>query len=35
MAKYGLIGRNISHSKSKLIHSMIAEYEYDLIDIEN
>ena len=32
--KYGLIGRKLSHSFSKEIHSMIASYDYELCEIE-
>ena len=32
--KYGLIGEKLGHSFSKEIHSLIADYEYNLIEIE-
>lgn len=33
MAKYGLIGHGLEHSQSQYLHSLIGDYEYDLIDI--
>ncbi|NLY87408.1 MAG: hypothetical protein GX083_02520 [Clostridiales bacterium] len=35
MARYGLIGKETAHSRSKLIHNMIAEYDYDLLNAQN
>lgn len=35
MAKYGLIGDTLKHSQSAHLHSMIADYEYDLIEVAN
>lgn len=35
MAKYGLIGKDTSHSRSKMIHNMIGEYDYEFLDVEN
>lgn len=35
MAKYGLIGRSLTHSKSKLLHSFLGDYEYDYIELES
>lgn len=32
--KYGLIGGNLSHSKSKEIHELLADYTYNLRDIK-
>ncbi|WP_295149629.1 shikimate kinase [uncultured Peptoniphilus sp.] len=32
--KYGLIGENLSHSKSKEIHELLADYTYNLRDIK-
>ncbi len=31
--KYGLIGEKLGHSFSKLVHSKIADYDYDLFEI--
>ena len=31
--KYGLIGEHLGHSFSKVIHSMIADYEYELLEL--
>ena len=31
MTEYGLIGEKLGHSFSKDIHSLIADYEYNLI----
>ena len=33
MAKYGLIGRSLEHSQSQHLHSLIGDYEYDLIEV--
>lgn len=33
MADYGLIGGKLGHSFSKIIHNQIAEYNYDLIEL--
>lgn len=33
MAEYGLIGAKLGHSFSKEIHSMIGEYDYELIEL--
>lgn len=33
--RYALLGRDVSHSLSKKLHGMIADYEYDLISVEN
>ncbi|HHW95330.1 MAG TPA: shikimate dehydrogenase [Mogibacterium sp.] len=35
MARYGLIGKDTSYSRSGLIHNMIGEYDYELLDVEN
>ena len=35
MAKYGLIGKNISYSQSPFLHKIIGDYEYELIDIQD
>ena len=32
--KYGLIGEKLSHSFSKAIHESLADYEYELVEIE-
>ena len=32
---YGLIGESLSHSKSKEIHELLADYTYNLRDIKN
>lgn len=32
--KFGLVGKTLKHSFSKIIHEMFLEYEYDLIEIE-
>ncbi len=32
--KYGLIGEHLSHSFSKLVHERIADYKYELCEIE-
>lgn len=32
--KYGLIGKTLKHSYSKIIHEMFGEYNYDLVSIE-
>lgn len=34
MAKYGLIGEKLSHSLSPMIHSMLGNDEYSLIEVE-
>ena len=34
MKKYGCIGKKLTHSFSKEIHSMLADYEYDLIELD-
>lgn len=34
MAKYGLIGEKLSHSLSPMIHSMLGNNEYTLIEVE-
>ncbi len=31
--KYGLIGERLGHSFSKVVHSMIADYEYELLEL--
>lgn len=33
MAKYGCIGKKLTHSFSKEIHSRLADYEYELIEL--
>ena len=33
MAKYGCIGKILTHSFSKEIHSKLADYEYELIEL--
>lgn len=33
--KYGLIGRNVSHSLSKKLHMLIGGYSYDLIELRD
>lgn len=33
MARYGLIGKSLKHSQSQHLHSLIGNYEYDLIEI--
>ena len=33
MAKYGLIGHGLEHSQSQHLHSLIGDYEYDLIEV--
>ena len=33
MAKYGCIGKKLTHSFSKEIHSKLADYEYELIEL--
>ena len=33
--KYGLIGEKLSHSFSKPIHESIADYTYEIKEIEN
>ncbi len=33
MKKYGCIGKNLTHSFSKEIHSKLADYEYELIEL--
>lgn len=35
MAKYGLIGKNISYSQSPFLHKIIGDYEYELIDLQD
>lgn len=32
--KFGLIGRTLKHSYSKIIHEMFGEYQYDLVSME-
>ena len=32
--KYGLIGKTLKHSYSKIIHEMFGEYSYDLVAME-
>ena len=32
--KYGLLGERLGHSFSKIIHSMIGDYEYELCEVE-
>ena len=32
--EYGLIGEKLSHSFSKIVHSMIGDYKYELVEIE-
>ncbi len=32
--KYGLIGEKLGHSFSKLVHSKIADYDYELLEID-
>lgn len=34
MKKYGCIGRKLTHSFSKEIHARLADYEYELIELE-
>lgn len=34
MKKYGCIGKKLSHSFSKEIHARLADYEYELIELE-
>lgn len=34
MLKYGLIGEKLGHSFSKEIHSMIADYDYNLLEMD-
>lgn len=34
MAKYGCIGKKLTHSFSKEIHSMLADYVYELIELD-
>ena len=34
MKKYGCIGRKLTHSFSKEIHARLADYQYDLIELE-
>lgn len=34
MKKYGCIGRKLTHSFSKEIHALLADYEYELIELE-
>ena len=31
--KYGLIGEKLGHSFSKTVHSKIADYDYELLEI--
>jgi len=33
MKKYGCIGKKLTHSFSKEIHSRLADYEYELIEL--
>ena len=33
MKKYGCIGKKLSHSFSKEIHALLADYEYELIEL--
>ena len=33
MKKFGCIGKKLTHSFSKDIHSRLADYEYDLIEL--
>ena len=33
MAKYGCIGKKLTHSFSKEIHGRLADYEYELIEL--
>ena len=33
MAKYGLIGSNITHSQSPFMHQIIGDYEYELLEV--
>ena len=35
MAEYGLLGAKLSHSFSKEIHEKIADYEYELIELDS
>lgn len=35
MAKYGLIGKDLAHSQSKLLHSYLGNYDYDIIEVED
>ena len=34
MRKFGLIGKKLGHSYSKLIHGKFADYEYDLLETD-
>ncbi len=34
MKKYGCIGKKLTHSFSKEIHAMLADYKYDLIELD-
>ena len=31
--KYGLIGKKLGHSFSKEVHALLADYEYDLLEL--
>ena len=33
MRRYGLVGKKLTHSFSREIHSRLADYEYDLIEL--
>ena len=33
MSEYGLIGKKLSHSFSKIIHEKLADYTYDLMPL--
>ena len=33
MKRYGCIGKKLTHSFSKEIHSRLADYEYELIEL--
>ena len=35
MKKYGCIGKKLTHSFSREIHSRIADYKYDLIELSD
>ncbi len=34
MEKFGLIGRTLKHSYSKIIHNLLGDYEYELYELE-
>lgn len=35
MNKYAMIGRSLKHSHSRMIHALIGDYDYNLIEIED